>query len=147
MLCLVPSGELTFGHGKSLFLMGKLTINGHVQLQTVSSPEGRFFFWHFFFINQPSRRPCCVLHVPGSAQKRRWDSDDRRSPLGGSRTRQASTEEWWRPKKRCNQQHWECLIPPSFIRSYSWFIRTWWRLFLFFYVFLSDVHWPFTISS
>ena len=28
----VPSGELTFCHGKSPFLMGKSTINGHFQL-------------------------------------------------------------------------------------------------------------------
>ena len=28
----IPSGELTFCHGKSPFVMGKSTINGHVQL-------------------------------------------------------------------------------------------------------------------
>ena len=29
---ILPSGELTFCHGKSPFLMGKPTINGHFQL-------------------------------------------------------------------------------------------------------------------
>ena len=29
---MIPSGELTFGYGKSPFLMGKSTINGHFQL-------------------------------------------------------------------------------------------------------------------
>ena len=36
----VPSGKHTKNYGKSPFLMGKLTINGHVQSQTVSLPEG-----------------------------------------------------------------------------------------------------------
>ena len=36
----LPSGELTFCHGKSPFLMGKSTINGHVPLLFVCSPEG-----------------------------------------------------------------------------------------------------------
>ena len=45
----LPSGELTFCHGKLPFLMGKSTINGHFQLLYVSSPEGNeiFPFWGF----------------------------------------------------------------------------------------------------
>ena len=42
----VPSGELTKSYGKiHHFLMGKSSLFrlGHVQLQTVSSPEGIFF--------------------------------------------------------------------------------------------------------
>ena len=36
----IPSGEHTKSHGKSPFLMGKSTINGHFQLLCVGSPEG-----------------------------------------------------------------------------------------------------------
>ena len=36
----IPSGKRLHNYGKSPFLMGKITINGHFQSQTVSLPEG-----------------------------------------------------------------------------------------------------------
>ena len=37
----VPSGELTFCHGKSPLFMGKSTLNGDFPLLFVCSPEGK----------------------------------------------------------------------------------------------------------
>ena len=39
----LPSGKLLQNYGKSQFSMGKPTINGHFQWQTVSLPEGNPF--------------------------------------------------------------------------------------------------------
>ena len=44
----IPSGELTFCHGKSPFLMGKSTISMAIFNCYVSSPEGILFCWYMF---------------------------------------------------------------------------------------------------
>ena len=58
----IPSGELTVCNGKSPFLMGKSTINGHFQLLFVCSPEGKRFLGFFAFISFQVRESACRLN-------------------------------------------------------------------------------------
>ena len=76
----LPSGELTFCHGKSPFLMGKSTISMAIFNGYVSSPEGIQFFWCVIRVEVWCQPISCILEKrPKCGKLSSWNSPRHRA--------------------------------------------------------------------